>query len=318
MENKTEIFLKKSNFIHEHKYDYSKSFYVNAFTKLCITCPIHGDFVIRPNSHLNGQGCKKCGIEQRPQNKPKSIKSFISDARQIHGDKYDYSMVKYIDGATKVEIICSKHNSFWMRPNSHLNGQGCPSCGRNHNKSVLDYQLNTKLCISCNIEKSILDYYIDNGYYRGNCKECEKKMRIEYRKVPSHKEHLRKYHKKYRNERRKNDPVFRLRMDIPTIIRRAMKKQYYGDSIWNYLPYTPLELKEHLERQFDEHMNWDNHGSYWHIDHIIPQAAFCYDSESHPDFIKCWTIDNLRPMRAIDNMRKSSIYNGKRIRGKYL
>jgi len=318
MEDKTNIFIQKSRIIHSEKYDYSKSCYVNAHTKLYIICPIHGEFFMRPNSHLNGQGCKKCGIEQRPQNNPKPLEMFIADAIKIYGNKYDYSNVRYIDNSTLVEIICSEHGSFYKRPNSHLDGQGCPQCGRNQHKSVNDYPHDVKMCKSCNIEKPILEYYIDGEYFRGNCKECEKKIKVEYRQDPENKKRLRNYHKTYRNNRRKTDPVFRLRMDIPTIIRRSIKKKYYNDSIWNYLPYTPLELKTHLETKFDGAMTWDNHGSYWHIDHIIPQAAFHYDSESHPDFIKCWNLENLRPLKAIDNMHKSSIYNGQRISKRYL
>jgi len=45
-----------------------------------------------------------------------------------HGDKYDYSLVKYVNFNTKVEIICKIHGSFFQRPNSHKNGAGCPKC----------------------------------------------------------------------------------------------------------------------------------------------------------------------------------------------
>ena len=127
----------------------------------------------------------------------------------------------------------------------------------------------------------------------------------------------RTHHRKYKAHRRLTDPVYRLRVDIPTIIRRATKKKYYNDSVWNYLSYTPDDLKRHLESQFDSSMTWDNHGKDWHIDHIIPQAAFHYDSEKHPDFQKCWALSNLRPLNAMENMTKSSIYNGHRIAMKH-
>ena len=318
MEDITNKFILQSNIIHNNKYNYSKSSYIDAKTKICITCFSHGDFFMRPNNHLGGQGCKRCGIESRRQNVPKSLSEFVFDSKLIHGDKYNYSKVNYINTKTKVELICFIHGSFWMRPNSHLNSQGCPSCGRNRHKLVSEYLDKTKICTKCKIEKSTLDFYIDGGYYRGKCKECEKNIKSEYRKVPKNKDRIRKYHKIYKNNRRQHDPIFRLRMDIPTIIRRSIKKKFYKDSIWNYLPYTPTELKNHIESQFDSKMTWDNHGNYWHIDHIIPQAAFFYDSETHPDFIKCWALTNLRPLEAKNNMHKSSIYNGKRLSSKYL
>lgn len=312
METKT--FILKARQIYGNKYDYSKVIYKTALIKVCVICPTHGEFFIRPNNHISGkQGCKKCGIEQRSQNNPKHIDRFILDCREIHRNKYDYSKVSYVNNHTKVEIICPVHGSFFQIPNAHLGGQGCPICGRNHHKSVLEYTDLTKICNKCHIEKPMAKYYIDGMYYRGNCKCCEKEIKLEYRKNPINRERIKMYHRKYKNTRRLTDPVYRLRVDIPTIIRRATKKKYYNDSVWNYLPYTPQDLKRHLESQFDDSMTWKNHGLYWHIDHIIPQAAFHYDTEKHPDFLKCWSLENLRPLKAVDNIKKSSIYNGKRI-----
>lgn len=317
METKT--FIIKAKQIHGNKYDYSKSVYETARSKVCVICPEHGEFYIRPNCHVSGkQGCKKCGIQQRPQNKPKLVESFISDCHKIHGNKYNYSRTNYVRNNIKVEIICPSHGPFFQIPNAHLNGQGCPLCGYNHHKSVGDYISLTKICKKCNAEKPLAEYYVDGEYYRGNCQSCEKNIKVEYRKISVNKERMRLYQRKYRSERRKNDPVYRLRVDIPTVIGRAMKKKYYNDSVWNYLPYTPRELKEHLENQFDDKMTWDNHGSYWHIDHVVPRAAFRYDSETHPDFHKCWALNNLRPLDAQSNRKKSSIYCGKRITNKYL
>lgn len=245
------------------------------------------------------------------------MEPFNLKAKQIHGDKYNYSLSDYVRSNKKINIICLVHGSFFQTPNAHLNGQGCPLCGRNHHKSTLDYNGTTKTCKKCHIEKSLSEYYIDGEYYRGSCKECEKQEKIEYRKIPRNKDRTRLYHRKYKAHRRLTDPVYRLRVDIPTIIRRATKKKYYNDSVWNYLSYTPDDLKRHLESQFDSSMTWDNHGKDWHIDHIIPQAAFHYDSEKHPDFQKCWALSNLRPLNAMENMTKSSIYNGHRIAMKH-
>ena len=58
-----------------------------------------------------------------------TTEEFIEKARQVHGDKYDYSKVEYVSNSTKVCIICKEHGEFWQVPNSHLNGNGCPSCG---------------------------------------------------------------------------------------------------------------------------------------------------------------------------------------------
>ena len=126
--NKTQ-FVEKARKVHGEKYDYSKVEYVNNSTKVCIICPEHGEFWQTPNSHLRGEGCPKCGINRRTISQTLNIEMFIKKAREIHGDKYDYSKVKYINNKTKVCIICPEHGEFWIQPNAHLNGQGCPLCG---------------------------------------------------------------------------------------------------------------------------------------------------------------------------------------------
>ena len=121
-------FINKSKKIHGDKYDYSKvnNEYKNITTKVCIICPEHGEFWQQPNVHLLGCGCPKCV------NKNITTVDFINKSKQIHGDKYDYSKVEYIDSITKVCIICPEHGEFWQTPNTHLNGSGCPKCvGKN-------------------------------------------------------------------------------------------------------------------------------------------------------------------------------------------
>lgn len=59
---KIEDFITKSNEIHNSKYNYDKSIYLNAHTKLIITCKKHGDFLQNPNNHIyNKCGCPSCG-----------------------------------------------------------------------------------------------------------------------------------------------------------------------------------------------------------------------------------------------------------------
>ena len=60
--------------------------------------------------------------------KPKTTENFIEKAKQIHGNKYDYSLVEYKNNKTKVKIICPIHGIFEQTPNCHLRLQGCPKC----------------------------------------------------------------------------------------------------------------------------------------------------------------------------------------------
>ena len=123
----TKEFIDKAKKIHGDKYDYSKVDYFNARIKVCIICPEHGEFWIRPNSHLNKQGCAKCSAKSGKRLKQRA-QNFIDKAKKIHGDKYDYSKVDYVNSTTKVCIICPEHGEFWQVPSYHISGNACPKC----------------------------------------------------------------------------------------------------------------------------------------------------------------------------------------------
>ncbi len=139
-----------------------------------------------------------------------------------------------------------------------------------------------------------------------------RKQVSEYTK--KHRKHLNECRNKIRNERWKNDPEFRMRCLISSYIKRALKKQFKvkNSSTWKKLSYTPEQLREHLEKQFEPWMNWENHGNFrenertWHVDHIIPQSKLIYDSMDHPNFQKCWALENLRPLEALENIIKGN------------
>lgn len=143
----------------------------------------------------------------------------------------------------------------------------------------------------------------------------------QYRKENADQIHVQKM--KYQKERRKNDINFKLRDNVSalvrmTIFRNGEKKN--KKSILNYLPYTIDQLKIHLENQFEPWMNWHNHGEYrtkswndndpttwkWQIDHIIPQSILSYSSMGDDNFKKCWSLNNLRPLSAKQNILEGS------------
>lgn len=121
---KPEQFTKKSNKIHNNKYDYSKVKYKNSKTKVTIVCPKHGEFEQLPSSHMRGYGCPKCTRS----NKKLTTQEFIKRSKKTHGNKYDYSKSKYENSSTKVKIICLKHGEFEQYPRNHINGGNCPLC----------------------------------------------------------------------------------------------------------------------------------------------------------------------------------------------
>jgi len=114
-----EEFIEQCKKIHNNKYIYDKTLYTLAKNKVIIKCPIHGYFEQNANSHFRGQGCSKCGFMIERDRKNKTTEQFISEAKLIWGDKYDYSLVEYKNERTKIEII---HDDIIYKqlPNSHL------------------------------------------------------------------------------------------------------------------------------------------------------------------------------------------------------
>lgn len=125
----TEEWIKRVKEIYGTKYDYSEVEYIDNKTPVTIICPKHGRFYPIPNNFINGKsGCPKCNNELKHDRYKKSTGQFIKDAIKVHGDKYDYSKVNYVNKETSVCIICPIHGEFWQRPNSHLHGSGCSKC----------------------------------------------------------------------------------------------------------------------------------------------------------------------------------------------
>ena len=116
-------FIKKAQTIHGDKYDYSKVDYTVSKNKVIIICKEHGEFTQLPSGHLDGKGCRKCSGHYSY-----TTEEWIEKATEVHGDKYDYSKVEYINSSIKVVIICKEHGEFQQLPSHHINGSGCKKC----------------------------------------------------------------------------------------------------------------------------------------------------------------------------------------------
>lgn len=133
MSNK-DIFIFRGQTIFSRKFDYSLVEYKNVDSKVTIVCPIHGKFEQTPYHHLKSKyGCKKCGEKASAESKEKSTNDFITKARSVHGDTYDYSKTVYTKAKEKLEIVCPVHGVFEQLASGHLAGYGCFRC-RNHGK----------------------------------------------------------------------------------------------------------------------------------------------------------------------------------------
>lgn len=141
--------LARASTRHDGFYSYARAVYVNNATKFTVTCPQHGDFDISPNNHMRGRGCPTCGAAKRGHRKDVGdaarktadtklaahASSFIVEARAVHGDAYDYSLVEYAGRKAPVVIVCPKHGRFHQAPGHHLSrAHGCPECSHHRSK----------------------------------------------------------------------------------------------------------------------------------------------------------------------------------------
>lgn len=138
----TEEWVKEAVKIHGDTYDYSNVKYTIAKNKVKIICDYHGEFLSMPSAHISHRhklGCPDCGTVRSSNSNILKEKDFFIFAKQIHGNTYDYSKVVYINGKTKITIICSQHGDFKQSPHKHISNQGCPKCGGSYNYTTEEW-----------------------------------------------------------------------------------------------------------------------------------------------------------------------------------
>jgi hypothetical protein len=176
----------------------------------------------------------------------------------------------------------------------------------NAKEVVIDNTL-TKMCSSCNVEKTLDKYFVHKckGTIRPACRECASKKRKEYYK--DNKERINKQTSSYKVARCKVDPAFKLERNLRCRLYHALINQK-ADKLHRTKKLTGCEfdfLKEYLEAKFTEGMTWDNHGT-WHIDHIRPCCSFDLTTEEGQK--TCFHYTNLQPLWAHDNLSKGGKY----------
>jgi hypothetical protein len=130
----TDLFISNAQAIHGDRYDYTNVCYNGAHHNIEIICKEHGSFFQSPKNHIShNRGCPLCGeITKLKKLKDRMITTdqFITEAKIIHGDKYDYSLCTYKNCYTPVQIICSMHGPFLKAPKEHIhkNKSGCMRC----------------------------------------------------------------------------------------------------------------------------------------------------------------------------------------------
>lgn len=138
-------FIEEARIVHGDKYDYSKAVYKGTHEKICIICPKHGEFWQEPNNHISRRSkCPQCAIEENADRHRSDTSSFIAKAREVHGEKYDYSQVVYRHYDKRVCIICPEHGPFMQTPHIHLGGHGCSKCANLYSPSTEEFIIASK------------------------------------------------------------------------------------------------------------------------------------------------------------------------------
>ena len=144
-------------------------------------------------------------------------------------------------------------------------------------------------------------FKIHRKWYEANKETKKIKDKIRYELLKPHIMEL----AKLRERKRRFNPSHRLSKNISRGIAHSLYYKKNGRHWETLVGYSVSQLIQHLERLFIEGMSWDNYGNLgWTIDHKMPISAFNYETPEDKDFKKCWALNNLQPMWAIDNIKK--------------
>ena len=164
----TAEFIENARAIHGEKFNYSKTKYVTKKIEIIIICPVHGEFEQTPICHIMSKyGCTQCGLERDRS----STDEFIESAIKIHGDRYEYSRVNYVNSRTEVIITCKLHGDFELIANYHLKGSGCHKCALvGYSVSAIKWlkYIEKKQNIKIQHAENEGEYIISNSNYRAD------------------------------------------------------------------------------------------------------------------------------------------------------
>lgn len=180
-----------------------------------------------------------------------------------------------------------------------------------------------KQCTKCSEFKPLTtDFYYRSKNtkcgFESECKQCRLKDNENYRRLPQIREKRINYQRNYDkdtenkvrhqdlyNKRRKVSKQKQIDIAMTSLVNKIVSGKIKTSSTLELrCNFSTKELKEHLESQFTPEMNWDNYGTYWEIDHIIPKNQFNFDSYNDKEFKICWSLLNLRPLEIKHNQER--------------
>jgi hypothetical protein len=175
-----------------------------------------------------------------------------------------------------------------------------------------------KINKKCYYEINREDFKEKSKIYYENNKNSQLKKCVEY--VKKNLEKTRDYQKKYRKEnwgklseyrrthnreKYNNDPIYKVQRCIRHRVNEFFKSvnTKKSNKTMTIVGCTPIELKNHIEKQFKEGMSWENYGFYgWHVDHIIPMSS----AKTIEEIEKVSHFTNLQPLWRDENLKKGN------------
>lgn len=200
----------------------------------------------------------------------------------------------------------------------HLNGNGLDN--QKSNLFFYNRDQEKRKCYACNATKKLNFFHKtsekNHGGHAYKCKSCVKSYQKKY--VSKNREKINKKHSAYKKEwylkhanrlrknqieRRKNEPMYKLKCRLRSRIFSAFKRRnYVKNGTTELMLGVPYEIvKKHIERKFKKDMTWNNYGK-WQIDHVIPLIS----ANTEQELEKLCHYTNLQPLWAFDNIGKGS------------
>ena len=140
-----EQFINKCKEIHDNKFSYENTVYINSITKISVTCnSCKNSWSVAPGNHIGPRKsgcpyCKKIKHQLKMRDTILTTDEFVLRSIEVHGNKFDYSKTKYVGSDTKVSISCPLHGVFDQWPQDHMNGIQCPGCSNRRRWSTTDF-----------------------------------------------------------------------------------------------------------------------------------------------------------------------------------
>jgi 5-methylcytosine-specific restriction endonuclease McrA len=233
--------------------------------------------------HMDKKTCTKCNLEKTLDcfGKDKFRKDgYVSHCKSCRNE---YSKEYHKENAEKIH---DRKNNYYRT-----------ELGQNYRKQYSKERY----------EKYKEDSLLKNKIWREENKEYRKQYHKEY--CANNRDRKNSYDRK----RRKDNPKIRIDESMSKSVYEFLKKKSFSKSKIGWegvVGYSVDELYVHLESKFKPEMSWENYGTYWHIDHIIPKSWFEYSAIEDENFKKCWSLNNLQPLEAQENHKKGNRYAG--------